>query len=420
MTVRRLFGFILVFVNTSNRTSRELALDDLSLVRTTSIKSNDNSASPRNGSESIQCFGKGFFHHRGKPKHESSAQSSSVSQAYTGDMPAKNAAGGKGIIPSIFSRRKQSRYESAQRRRQDLGLFNFHYVTHTQRNNVCNGGDPVNGAETLNEASTGAFEAIRYPLPRKLSSDSMGDLCEAPTSGPSSRPLLVSHHTAPASEHRQLLRHILPLEKLRKNSPPPRVSSKQSCCQDSTHAINIAAVNRAQINNEFCQPPNFSPEASGHIVDDTSPHGQNSSIQQEHSSPDEKQYCGVMFGARDSTWPLAISTPVSYETLPDVAEEEEHHTLPRRSWLSLASSDSSLQSTQSVEPVPMLPSLAESERPTSGGSETLGGLEIMRFNSTFHEDPQSPVQLGSPTRESWEDLIDICYEQGAEADCDYR
>lgn len=428
-------------MNTSERLPWELALDNLSLVRRSSIRSNDSSAPSRDRPESIHNFGKGFFHRRGKSKRESSAHSSSASSMYSGEMSSENnASGGKeGIIPSLFSRRKPSRDEPTLKRPQISGPFNFQHVTHTQRDNANE--SSLSGPDPISETPSREFDAHQYRLPYNISSESMGDLCEDQMSGQPLRPALVPRHTAPTGP-RRLLKHIRSQEHLRKSSsqppprpprspvqangfsssgplPPPRVSSRQSSYQDVTDAINVNAVARAQTSGEFRQPLPFSPAASSEsIVDDFSPYDGNLSIQpQEQTSPDEKRYSRVMLGARDSTWPLAIATPVSYETLPDVPEEDEHHGVSRRSRLSLASNNSSLRGSHSV---PMLRSLAESQRPTSGASETLGGLGIMGLNRIVQDGPQSPAHSGTPTRESWEDLIDYCYDHEAEADCDYQ
>lgn len=429
-------------MNTADRLPWELALDNLSLVRRSSIRSNDSSVPSRDRPESVHNFGKGFFHRRGKSKRESSTQSSSSSSIYSGDMASENnTAGGKeGIIPSLFSRRKPSRDEPTQRRPPISGPFNFQHVTHTQRDNAANNETSASSSETMNETSPTEFEPAQYPLAYNMSLESMGDLYEEGSPSVSSRPPLVPRHTAPVSGPRRLLKHIRSQERLRKNAsqppprpprspiqangyapfiplPPPRISSRQSSYQDITDAINMAAVSRGHT-SEFSQPLPFSPATSSeNIVDDSGPHGHDSYIQQEQPSPDEKRYSRVVLGARDSTWPLAIPTPMSYEALADVPEEEEHHGHSRRSRLSITSNNSSLRGSQSV---PMLRSLAESQRPTSGASETLGGLGIMGLNRIVHEDPQSPVQSGTPTRESWEDLIDYCYEHEAEADCDYQ
>ncbi|KAG8411991.1 hypothetical protein J3459_016075 [Metarhizium acridum] len=427
-------------MHTSERLPWELSRDNLSLVRKSSIRSNDSSAPSRDGPESIHNFGKSFFRRRGKSKRESSTRNSSASSIYSGDMPTENIGHGgrEGFIPSIFSRRKPSRDETAQRRPYISGPFNFQHVAHTQRDNVVNNELHVNVPETLNDAFTGGFETSSYP--RNMSSESIGDVHQEQTSGAVSRPPLVPRHTAPASGPRRLLQHIRSQEQLRNipsqppprppRSPiqangfctlgplPPRGSSRQSNYQDITDVINMNAAARAQTSNEVCQPFPFgyatSPE---HMIDDLNSQEHSYSRTQERFPPDEKRYSRVMPGARDSTWPLAISTPVSYETLPDVPEEEEQHGMSRRSRLSLASTNSSLRGSQSV---PMLRSFTESRRPTSVVSETLGGLGITGLNHIVDDDHRSLVQPITPTRESWEDLIDYCYEHEAEANCDYQ
>ncbi|TWU73303.1 hypothetical protein ED733_003824 [Metarhizium rileyi] len=430
-------------MNISDRLPWELALDNLSLVRRSSLRSNDSSIPSRDRPESIHHFGKSLFHRRGKSKRESSAQRLSASSIYSGDAPAENSGSGsrEGIIPSIFSRRKQSRDEFAPRRPRISGPFNFQHVAHTQRDDVTKDDAPSNGTQTWNSTTLAGVLEAPSPRPRNLP-ESMFDMYQGQVCGAVSRPPLVPRHTAPASGPRRLPQHTRSQEQLRKNLsqppprpprspiqvkgfsspgplPPPRVSSRQSSYQDITDAIHLNAAARAQTSKELCKPLPFgSATCSKHVVDafDSHEHYWSAEIP-ERSSPDERRYTRDVLGARNSSWPLAISTPLSCETLSDVPEEDEQHGTSKRSRLSLASNNSSLRGSQSV---PMLRSLIESQRPTSGASETLGCRGIMGLCSLVYDDPRSPVDSGTPTRESWEDLIDYCYEHEAEADCDYQ
>ena len=123
----------------SDRPQWELALDNLSLVRRTSIRSNESSTPSRDRPDSIHNFGKNLFHRRGKSKRESSSHSSSASSIYSADVPVDGGPTGpkESIIPAIFSRRKPPRDDAPQqqKRPQISGPFNFQHVAHKQRGN---------------------------------------------------------------------------------------------------------------------------------------------------------------------------------------------------------------------------------------------------------------------------------------------
>ncbi|GAB0137698.1 hypothetical protein EsDP_00005954 [Epichloe bromicola] len=433
----------------SDRLPWDLALDNLSLVRKTSIRSNDSSTPSWDRPSSIHNFGRGFFHRHAKSKPESSAHSSAASSVYSGDATAGNSpvsSGKEGIIPSIFSRRKPSRDEVAPKRPHISGPFNFQHVGHTQYENASNESCHVTISEGLTGTPTHEFGDISRGPPYNLSSESMGELLnDKHSSRHSTRPPLVPHHTAPASGPRRLLKHIRSQEKLRKSQsqapprpprsptqqldyvssfgplPPPRVSSRQSDYQDMLETANSVIPINSPTSSEVNQQSSFSPSLSReHSTEELGSYEAIHAAQdgQQLSSTEEKRYSRVIPGARDSTWPLTMSTALIYDSaLPDVPEEEEHHGLSRRSRMSLASNNSSLRGSQSV---PMLRCVVESHRPTSGVSETLGALGIIGINGLVQAHALSPVHSGTPTRESWEDLIDYCYEHEAEADCDYQ
>ncbi|KAK2594547.1 hypothetical protein QQS21_007766 [Conoideocrella luteorostrata] len=432
-------------INTPEHLPWEISLDNLSLVRKSSIRSIDSSTPSRDRPESVHNFGKGFFHRRGKSKRESSAHSSAASSLYSGEVNTESSSvGGKeGIIPSIFSRRKLSRDETAQKRPQISGPFNFQHVTHTHREDVSDDVSIMRPSDLATGISTIGSEEAQCGLPCSLSLESMGGMNNEQPSSRSSRPPLVPRHTAPALGPRRLLKHIRSQDQLRKNlsqppprpprspahsndypsfsppPPPPRTSSRQSNYYDIVDTVDSATLTNSHTLNELRQQLPLGPNVSNESVsDDFTSYELDIPTQQEHPSPDENRYSRALLAARDSAWPLTMSTPLMYEAaLPDVPEEEEHHGTLRKSRLSLASNNSSLRGSQSV---PMLRSLAESQRPTSGASETLGGLCPEGINRIIHTDPQNPTQSGTPTRESWEDLIDYCYEHEAEADCDYQ
>ncbi|KAL3963655.1 hypothetical protein ACCO45_000659 [Purpureocillium lilacinum] len=167
----------------------------------------------------------------------------------------------------------------------------------------------------------------------------------------------------------------------------------------------------------FRRPQPFPPFSSAdHLPTATSVHHEHVPfVEDGASSP-------VLGEAYDMAWPLTSPVQGSYDpilsALPDVPEEEEHFGVSRRSRLSLASNNSSLRGSHSV---PMLRSLAESQRPMSGASETLGRFERPVAHGVAGSEAGGPA--GSEFDmflERWEDDIDYCYEHEAEADCNYE
>ncbi|KAG6028520.1 hypothetical protein E4U41_000656 [Claviceps citrina] len=433
----------------SDRVPWDLALDNLSLVRRSSIRSNDSSIPSRDRPESTHNFGRGFFHRRGKSNRESSAHDS-TSSVYSEDVIAENkpVVGGKeGILPSIFFRRKHSSDEGAPKRPQISHPFNFQHVAHTQRKNARNDSAPV----ALSKGSTGItgipvleHQVRSRGLPRSLSHDSLGGINTGHITADSSRLPLVPRHTAPSAP-RRLLKQIRSQDQLRKCwspaplHPPPsptqqpgrfssfgllpaRASSRQFDHQDVLATLDSVVNIRSTTSTNVCEQSPFPPSLSREYSDEEEPGPCESSgfahtEKQGQYSPTDKRFSSAISGARDLTWPLTTCTPLmSDASLPDVPEEEEHHWLSRRSRLSLASNHSSVRGIQSV---PALRCLAESHRPLSGASETLGASSNLGTNKLACTDAQSPARW-APARESWEDLIDYCYEHEAEADCNFQ
>lgn len=437
----------------SDRPQWELALDNLSLVRRTSIRSNESSTPSRDRPDSIHNFGKNLFHRRGKSKRESSSHSSSASSIYSADVPVDGGPTGpkESIIPAIFSRRKPPRDDAPQqqKRPQISGPFNFQHVAHKQRGNhaadVQPGGrmeattellamhpnGPTSAPGVVNPTEIGAYH------PSNLSSESLDGQYDDFYDTGVPRPPLVPRHTAPASGPRRLMKHARSQDQFQRSPPraptrpprspiqshnsspfppipPPRISSRQSNHHQEVYDAVVSAIaDRPQTSGGFRRPQPFSPFGSTERLPQSAVYYDATSI------PEDEASSAVLDGAHDVAWPLPSPIAASYETaLPDVPEEEEHYGFSRRSRLSLVSINSSLRGSQSV---PMLRSTAESQRPMSGASETLGPFDASaarQATDTGTQDKDKPELLAF--RESWEDDIDYCYNHEAEADCDYQ
>lgn len=403
----------------------ELALDNLSLVRRASIWSNDSTAPPRGRPESIHNFGKNLFHRRPKPKRGGGSRSSSASSAYSVDGPVDGAPAGvrDSLIPALFSRRKPSRDEpAAPRRLQISGPFNFQHVAHRQRRQHAH--------DTLSEFGSVSATDLHATQKAPLVYSSHGSPYDG--LGLSTEPVeqhgghayasvalppFAPRQTALLTGHLRFTKHARSREKLQKSPPrgpprhlqspaehttaspplpipPLRVSSRQSSYPDMHDVVASSASDYAETGDALCRPM--------HTVDDVA------------SSP-------PLGSSRDATWPLPPAQgpyDMAPSPLPDVPEEEEQHGHSRRARLSLISNNSSLRGSQSV---PMLRLLAKSQRPTSGASETLGWFGSSAPSRGENPEGQRwPGPESATFRESWEDVIDYCYEHEAEAHCDYE
>ncbi|KAG5977719.1 hypothetical protein E4U55_006550 [Claviceps digitariae] len=444
-------------LTSSDRVQLESTLDSASLVRRSSIQCHDYSTPSRDRPESIPNFGRGFFHRRGKSNRESSAHLSTDAE-YSGDVASGNSStvgGRESILPSIFFRRKASSDETAPKRPYISHPFNFQHVEHKQNDNARNQASPMISLKGSNGVSSLETGVKSRNLSRSLSQESLGGVNVGHATGNSTRPPLMPRHTAPSPGRRRGLKQIRSQEQLGKSqsqapprpprSPtlqlgdlssfalplPPRTSSRQSllnrrdvsAARDSVAKINSVLWTNVRYHQSPLSPrsprsplsPGFPRERSTEELGSQRSMPPTAQTDQQYSSADEKRFSCVTSAARDSTWPLCDPA------LPDVPEEEEqHHGLPRRSRLSVASNNSSLRGTQSV---PILRHLAESQnhhRQTSGGSDTLGSLDTTGTKRFTDVDAHIPASLSSPARESWEDLIDYCYAHEAEANCDYQ
>ncbi|ODA82685.1 hypothetical protein RJ55_01193 [Drechmeria coniospora] len=427
----------------------EVTLDNLSLVRRPSLRSNESTSPSR---DRLEHFGKAFFHRRARSKRGGSSPSSSTSSVYSVDDPLDNgpASPKESFIPAIFSRRKPSRDEpAAQRKLQISGPFNFQHLAHrpSPRNLAADGHARLEPAtcpgpyahRRAAEPSTASRMAPPSPstshLPLAFAEDRYDNHCQT---CPPPSPLVPRQMSSPASPSRYVNharsenRHrACPPRALRLHEHPPssarpitpssspsvplRFSRRQSACGEFFDLDLSARADRPPTTGGFCRPQPFSPFASTEQLPKSSP-------SYDDVPPSETELPAVAGPFHDVAWPLSSPSQGSHAAvlpaLPDVPEEEEGHGPGRRSRLSLISNNSSLRASQSV---PLMRSMPPSHRPMSGTSDTLGCLDMSPPDRTVHSRHQSGIEAElSSFRENWEDDIDYCYEHEAEANCDYE
>lgn len=413
---------------TGERPTWEQGTENVSLTRQSSTRSTASSSPSRERPDSVQVLGKNIFHRRGKlsrSRRESSAPSSSGSSLYSTETPNDSSLPSlkESIIPTLFSRRKPSRDDSMyQKKLQISGPFNFQHVTHTPLDKSADRQDASepSGLQAAGQGSRSHISFSEHMNNRDISVP---------------RPQLVPRHTAPALGVRRFLKHSRSQDQLRMSPPrpvrpprspieptsslalppfgpvpPPRVSSRQST-QPDCDPLETTSLDRPLTSNGFRRPQPFSP-------DESLDQGHTPQSDLGEFTHDETRFSHAITTSEGVAWPLMNPSTTSFESpLPDVPEEDEQFVATQRSRVSLASNNS-LRGSQSV---PILRALAQSQRPMSGASDTLGRLDSS-CNSQGFRDGLDEFGLGeiTPIRESWEDDIDYCYEHEADANFNYE
>lgn len=433
----------------------EQALENLTLTRRSSNRSTGSSTPSRDQPErdSVAVLGRMFHRSNKKSKRASSQYSSSNSSLYSSDAPGGSR---DSIIPSLFTRRKPSRDDAAQKKLQISGPFNFQHVTHTQKDSLPNNLQRATHIE-LDSAvhspgpatAPGALNGIQAQdlYFSNISNEFIGH--EPPLICPPSRPGLASRNTAPAIGLRRVIRTVRSSEHLRGSPtrpsrphaalrsqspttygigeqtmcgpvPPPRVSSRQSSLLpvDGFAAFATASLDRPRTSGGFRQPQPFSPDdAFVHPPPPATSHGFMPPANFEAFGVDDRRSSHALTTPDDLAWPLAspvVSLSSGFETpLADVPEEEEQHGSSLRPRLSITSCNS-LRGSLSV---PLLRAFTPAGRSMSGASETLGLFDAER---AVEDDDEAPVDGDVLNQGDWEDCIDYCYEHEADANFNYQ
>lgn len=444
------------------RPSWEQALDSFSLSRKSSIKSTTSSMPSKERPESVQAIGKAIFNRKNKLRRGSLVASgdSTYSAEAVPDVTADRSRAGSVTKEhllasmssmSIFSRRKQSSQggDDAQKKPLISSPFNFHHVTQIQRDQVPN----LQRADrkTLQHE----FSAIRTPpaadelrvpnfssrTTRARSDDESIPPDVVPRSRQSSVARLPGFHKSPPrswpkqTKSQDHMRGAPPPRPPRSPTelnmdyfnytpamPPVRNPARASIPRRDSEALGNTMTDRHQGLNSFRFPTSQTLQA-----DATSPPPASSA----GTSPgcrDDRRHSRVFAAEESPNWPLTCpldnaSVPSFEAALPDVPEEEEQGRLPRRSRASVRSNHSSLKGSVSA-PALRLISLASDhssrDRSYSRESVVLGHFDMSSLRQAAEDTAASRNEDAEPLhRDSWEDVIDYCYEHEMEADCDY-
>lgn len=355
------------------------------------------------------------------------------------------------FIQSVFARRRALRGESAapsQRKLQISGPYNFQHLTHTPKDSVPDL-DRTNRIELASE-----FSSIR---PRRTTDASVNSAStqhdesqfasfssetffhqEDPSAGlnairnGASRQKDLPPPPPPPVPPMRLAKRTLSQDKIgippprpprsptdngfkSPIPPPPRTSSRGSLRRDGVDSLLMSNRDRPLTSTGFRKPQPFSP---------TSPKGLRSAPPS-HISPvaESKQEAAAELGkfghavttSDEAAWPLANSV----KQLPDVPEEDEHHSIHRPSRMSVASNHSSLRGSISVPLLRQLSLKQSPQRPPSNASDTLGRFDFSNIQRIPRVGSRDDNLADDASSINWEDDIDYCYEHEAEANCDY-
>jgi len=441
----------------ADRPSWEHAMDEADLSRKSSGRSTASSMQRRERPDSVQLFGKTIFGRRGRIKRDSGAQSSSSSSMYSNEMsletglpPTSAPPSLDTFIPAFFNRRRMPKTEheaeesAARRKFQISGPYNFQHLTHTQRDQVP---DLQRSSRAALQSEFSVMRASQLPSDgalRGIQADNLhfadfssetlplaeesSGLGEPHTRISLSRPVVLRTHSSPRRLQRSRSQEMpgappprpprSPVEStfVEPPVPPPRISSRVSIRYDNFDPLASTILARPQTSGGFRHP---SPLALPGGVSPARGHSYSRST--DLDVPAEHRYSRLMPTLDDdSNWPLPCPATSPFDkALPDVPEEEEHFA--RKSRVSMVSNNSSLRGSQSV---PLLRQAAQAQsflppRPLSGGSDTLGRVEMLHAQKALRAALQEKDGPDTLPRESWEDDIDYCYDHAAEADCEY-
>lgn len=456
---------LLSYSSHDRRPSWEQALESFSLSRKSSIRSTTSSMPSRERPESVQAIGKAIFNRKSKLRRESLATSGS--STHSGEMAVDNtmernraaSVSRDNLLTamSLFNRRKtvQAGEEAAGQKRPLISSpFNFQHVTQIQRDQL----------HSLDHADHAALHhgLSGRPSPPALANRTVRGLATEDLHLPN----FSSRATRPRDDDESIPPHVLP--RSRENSiswsanaqrSPPRQFMKPGRPQDPIPGVAPPRPPRSPTEMDmgyfnFAPPvpparnpsrpsiPRRDSEALGFIANernqsmsgfrypaqgDANSPPPSSSGCASPTFPEDRRYSRIFLPAETPNWPLTCpinnSSVTTFEAaLPDVPEEEEQAGLPRRSRASVRSTNSSLRGSLSVPALRKM-SIASSnysshDRNYSRESTIFGQFDACSPRQTptsmLRETDAEPLR-----RDSWEAVIDYCYEHEAEADCDY-
>ncbi|KAI1777674.1 hypothetical protein F4818DRAFT_321191 [Hypoxylon cercidicola] len=440
--------------STSDRPSWNPSLESLNLSRNPSQRSTSSGVPSRDRPDSVQFFGKAIFNRRGKMRRESSDQSSH-SSLDASEVPidtVSTAFKDQPFIQSVFARRRALRGEpasSSQKKLQISGPYNFQHVTHTHKDSVPDL-DRSNRIELVSE-----FSNIR---PRRTTDASLNSVSgqhdesqfasfssetfshqedpsaglNALSNGAHSRQKDLPQPPPPPVAPMRLARRTLSQDKIRVPPPrpprsptdngfkspippPPRTSSRVSLRRDGVDSLLMSSIERPATSTGFRKPQPFSPTSPKALR--SASHSRVSSVAEsiQEVTVESGKFAHAVTTPDEAAWPLANNV----KQLPDVPEEDEHHSLHRASRMSVASNHSSLRGSISVPLLRQLSLKQSHQRPPSNASDTLGRFDFSNNQRVPRAGCRDDDLADDASPLNWEDDIDYCYEHEAEANCDY-
>lgn len=444
------------YAPSDRRPSWEQTLESFSLSRKSSIKSTTSSMPSKERPESVQAIGKAIFNRKSKLRRESLTPSTGSTHSpepmpeMTSDRIRATSSVSKDHIlatMSIFSRRKtlQAGEEAAAQKKPTISSpFNFQHVAQIQR-------------DQLPTLERGEVVGVRTP-------PAMGDSLRVPNfSSGTSRPRdeeesvppdMVVHSREDSATRtpnfhkahpRQWVKQTKSQDQMRGSRPPrpprsptelnvtgyfdfappavpARNASRPSIPRRDSEALGNMAPGRQQSASSFRFP-------SLHLQPDSSRPASPASPGEPSPYTTERRFSRIFMPADNPNWPLSAplnnNSMATFEAgLPEVPEEEEQSGLPPRSRQSMKSANSSLRGSISV-PALRKQSLSDAsyvshDRTCSRDSVVLGPFDLAASRQASEVDIANRAQVfDSFRRDSWEAVIDYCYEHEMEADCDY-
>ncbi|KAJ4414224.1 hypothetical protein N0V82_008063 [Gnomoniopsis sp. IMI 355080] len=453
------------YASSDRRPSWEQTLESFSLSRKSSIKSTTSSMPSKERPESVQAIGKAIFNRKNKFRRESlttSTTSLTHSPEHTPDMTTDRSRAASSVSKdhilatmSIFSRRKTlhaGEDATAQRKPTISSPFNFQHVAQIQRDQL----------PTLARGDHGALQSEMSGLrtPPALGENLRVPNFSSGTSRPrdeeeSVPPDMVVHSREDSATRapnihkahpRQWVKQTKSQDQIRGFRPPrpPRSPTELNVggyFDYAPPAVPARNASRPSI-------PRRDSEALGNMISGRQRSTSNVRFPALHlqadadlpaspaSSPgepspfvQERRFSRIYLPADNPNWPLSAplnnNSVTTFEAaLPEVPEEEEQSGLPPRSRQSNKSTNSSLRGSFSVPALRKASlsdaSYASHDRTYSRDSVVLGAFDISASRQISEADIANRAQALDPLRrDSWEAVIDYCYEHEMEADCDY-
>ncbi|KAL3419457.1 hypothetical protein PVAG01_09679 [Phlyctema vagabunda] len=408
--------------------SSSTSVENLSLSRKSSVRSNSSSMFPSEKSETGPRLGKTIFSRTArKLRRESNLTGTTQSMNSLGlggsreDESTRERGFGKssGVRPGTSG---SSVSPKSRRPVQISGPSNFQHVTHTRQEHL------PNLARTSRMELASEFTAIRAsqaPTNGELKGIRAQDLHfenfssetihEEDTRTRSQRQAgdlrIFANPPQPSrARSHDMLRSAPPRpprSPLYQPDLPARTSSRTaSTFIDKYGPLPAPPLERPQTSGGFRRPAPLNLR---------SPLAPQAKEQQQEYFSEQSQTSHAVTTPNDEAWPLTGSSSDGFGILSNVPEEEETMAAKRQSRHSVTSGE--LRLSQSVPALRLLSRDQSNERPGTGMSTTSGKA----FGNVIPEATPSPLSPGFRlNHDSWEDDIDYCYEHEAEANCDYQ